>query len=195
MSSGDYTQNEATVRESVVSRTSIRQEMHREILPLHYISGLVDGEGCFALNFRRDKRYKLKGAPEYFYWKVGFFIVLRIDDVELLEKVRDSLDCGIVSTSGNQARYSVNRIDLLKSKIVPFFIEYPLYGKKHEDFLLWAEAVDILWRNRRPSIQKGQRGIPKMSLESSDIQHILEIKRGMEGYKSKGTAWKWATHI
>ena len=172
-----------------------KREMHKEILPAYFISGLVDGEGCFALNFRRDKRHERKGKPEYFYWTVRFIIVLRIDDKTLLEKVRDTLDCGIVSTSGDQARYSVTKIEDLKEKILPFFSKYPFYGKKYKDFLLWAEAVNILYRNRQPPIQKGQRGFPKMQWESSDIQCLLEITKEMEGYKSKGSAWKWVNHL
>ena len=137
----------ASQNDSFANRS--KGEMCKEILPAYYISGLVDGEGCFALNFRRDKRHERKGKPEYFYWTIRFIIVLRIDDKTLLEKVRDTLDCG----------------------------------------------VDILYHNRQSHIQKGQRGFPKMQWESSDIQHLLEITKEMEGYKSKGSAWKWVNHL
>lgn len=175
-------------------RTMIKRKVYKDILPPSYISGLVDGEGCFALNFRRDKRYEREGEPEYFYWKVGFFIVLRIDDEALLERVKDTLDCGIVSTSGDQARYSVNRIGGLKGTILPFFSKYPLYGKKYKDFLLWSEAVDILYHNRQSRVKKGQKGFSKMQFEPSDIQRLLEIAEEMKGYKSKGSDWKWVKH-
>jgi hypothetical protein len=95
--------------------------MNDGTLPPQYVSGLVDGEGCFVLGFRRDKRYERKGQPEYFYWNVGFAILLRSDDWELLEKVRNTLGCGGVSISKVAAQYRVYRIEDLKHKVVPFF--------------------------------------------------------------------------
>gem|GEM_PF-6727427 len=37
-----------------------------------YVAGFVDGEGCFALKFRRDVRRDRMGSPEYFYWDAEF---------------------------------------------------------------------------------------------------------------------------
>lgn len=159
-----------------------------EVLSGDYIAGLVDGEGCFALNFRQDKKYKLKGQPEYFYWKVQFAIVLRADDKPLLEKVRDTLDCGSIYLSpprrrqpSPEVRYSVQNLEDLKEKIVPFFLNNPLHSKKHEDFVLWAEAVDILYRNKGTPVKKGEL----------EFQRLLERAKEMKSYKSKGAAWKW----
>ena len=176
-------------------RTYTSIEMNGEILPPHYISGLVDGEGCFALNFRRDKKYGRRGKHEYFYWTIKFIIVLRNDDEDLLQKVRKTLDCGYVRVYEDQARYSVDGIEDLKGKVVPFFSRYRLYGKKHRDFLLWAKALDILYLNRQQTIQKGKQGFAKMQLKPTDIQSLLEIRKEMEAYKSKGPAWKWLSML
>ena len=159
-----------------------------EVLSGDYIAGLVDGEGCFALNFRRDKKYKRKGQPEYFYWKVLFAIVLRADDKPLLEKVRDTLDCGSIYLSpprtrqpSPEVRYCVQNLKDLRGKIVPFFLNNPLHSKKREDFVLWAEAVDILYPNKRTPLKKGEL----------EFQRLLEIAKEMKSYKSKRAPWKW----
>jgi hypothetical protein len=159
-----------------------------EVLSGDYIAGLVDGEGCFALNFRRDRSSKRKGKPEYFYRKVQIAIVLRADDKPLLEKVRDALGCGSIYLSpprkrqpSPEVRYQVADLKDLKEKIVPFFLNNPLRSKKHEDFVLWAEAVDILYRNKGTPVKKGEL----------EFQRLLEIAKEMKSYKSKGAAWKW----
>jgi hypothetical protein len=167
-------------------------------LPPQYVSGLVDGEGCFVLGFRRDKRYERKGQPEYFYWKVAFAILLRSDDRELLEKVKSTLECGHICVSGGMVQYRVDRIEDLMHKVVPFFTQNPLYGKKREDFSLWTEAVDILYENRvkREAVdRRGRWGFPRVSLDPSGNQRLLVLKRQMETYKAKGHSWKWLSTL
>ena len=176
-------------------RTDANMQIDEEILPPDYISGLVDGEGCFALNFRRDKRHERRGNPEYFYWVIKFVIVLRNDDKDLLEKVRNTFDCGHITVSKNQARYCVDRIGDLRENIVPFFVRHPLYGKKRRDFLLWTEALDILYQNMQLPIRKGKQGFAKKQWELSDIQRLLGIKQKMERYKAKGPTWKWLSAL
>lgn len=167
-------------------------------LPAQYVSGLVDGEGCFVLGFRRDKKYRRTGQPEYYYWTVEFAILLRSDDWELLEKVRKTLGCGGISISETAAQYRVYGIDDLKQKVVPFFAMNRIYGKKGKDFALWAEAVDILHEKhlRSKSIdRRGVWGAPRIRLDSQQNQRMLALKAGMEAYKAKGRPWKWMSKI
>jgi len=167
-------------------------------LPPQYVSGLVDGEGCFVLGFRRDKRYERKGQPEYYYWNVAFAILLRSDDCELLEKVRNTLGCGSVSVSETAAQYRVYGIEDLKKKVVPFFTENRIYGKKGKDFALWAEAVGILYDKhiRRRSIdRRGLWGAPRISLDSHQNERMLVLKARMAAYKAKGRSWKWTSKM
>jgi len=50
------------------------------LLPGEFIAGLTEGEGCFALKFRRDVRRERPNSPVYFGWQALFAIVLRSDD-------------------------------------------------------------------------------------------------------------------
>lgn len=168
-----------------------------EKLPGDYIAGFVDGEGCFALKFRRDIRHERKNKPVYFYWDVEFAIELRSDDKELLEKIQATLGCGKISVSRRgTARYSVERIDDLITTIVPFFSKYKLRGKKQPDFELWKEAVTIFHRNQRraPNIEKGSRGFKKTLWNPQDLKKLSEIQEAMKKYKSKRDEWKWLKH-
>ena len=163
-------------------------------LPGDYIAGFVDGEGCFALKFRRDIKYHRPNTPVYFSWDIEFAIGLRSDDKELLKKIQVALECGNISVNRRgMARYSVQRIGDLTSKIVPFFDKYQLHGKKQFDYKLWKEAVEIFGRNQRTAvnIRKGERRFHKTEWDPKDIKRLGEIQREMKPYKSKRAEWKW----
>ena len=81
---------------------------------------------------------------------------------------------------------------LLRERIVPFFLEYRLYGKKREDFMLWTEALDILHRNRQTPMRKGQQGFRRTKWKTCEQERLLQIRNEMKAYKTKGAAWKWA---
>jgi hypothetical protein len=169
--------------------------MEKEKLPGDYIAGFVDGEGCFALGFRRDVRHDRKGAPEYFYWDIAFAIVLRDDDSQILEMIKETLGCGRISTTKNSSvRYEVSDVNDLINKIVPFFKNNPLRAKKRLDFKLWKEALMILNRNKQIKSgpeRKGVRGFQKINWNADDLKRLKQICGEMKQYKSKGKDWKW----
>ncbi len=162
-----------------------------------YIAGLVDGEGCFDLQFRRDIRHERPGSPVYYGWKTQFVINLRKDDLPLLEEVKEIFQCGTIhfqnSPQKETARYSVQDLDNLYKIVVPFFRENQLRGKKQKDFELWAEAVEILSRNKNDkNTQVGKRGFTPTKWERKDFQRLVEVHREMQPYKAKrkqGLKW------
>ncbi len=168
-------------------------------LPGNYIAGFVDGEGCFALKFRKETKYnrgKRNGIrPTYFYWDIEFAIVLKKDDKDILEKIKNTLDCGKLSESDkyNSIRYAVNDIIDLSNKILPFFQKYPLHAKKRFDFELWKEAVAIFKRNQRLNVnrKKGERGFYKTNWNFKDLERLKEIHEEMKKYKGDSRSWKW----
>ncbi len=163
-------------------------------LPGDFVAGLVEGEGCFAIKFRRDIKRNRPGAPVYFGWQALFAIVLRKDDALLLEKVMNTLGCGSISYSGTTARYHVQDTYMLVDKVMPFFKTYGLYGKKQEDFQLWCEAIELISRNKRKGINltKGKRGFARVVWDEVDLQRLEEIRHAMIVFKSTRTsAFKW----
>lgn len=169
-------------------------------LPGDYIAGFVDGEGCFALKFRRDVRHKRKGVPVYFYWDIEFIITLRKDDVNILKKIRDVLNCGSISFDKRGAvRYSVNNMNDLMNKIVPFFEVYRLRAKKRFDFILWVKALKILYKNRgaKTSISStgDLRGYRNHLWDKTDLGRLQTIHQKMKTYKSGVKEWKWLLKI
>jgi hypothetical protein len=162
-------------------------------LPSDFVSGLVEGEGCFSLNFRSDRKKNRPHSPQYFRWLVLFAIVLKSDDYELLDKVKETLECGTLGYSKGFVRYQVQDNEELLTKIVPFFTLHKLYGKKSKDFKLWKEAVVVIARNKKKAVNliKGKRGFMKNVWNVNDLKRLKQIRLEMKQYKSKGSDYKW----
>jgi hypothetical protein len=118
-----------------------------------HIAGLVVGEGCFYAESSLDPSYRLG-------WRIrpAFCIEMRHDDREPLELVRAHLDCGAIYSldfgryRGYEGRgwrphlkYRVTNIEELHGKVVPFFDEHPLFGRKKGAFSLFASIVELVW--------------------------------------------------
>jgi hypothetical protein len=98
-----------------------------------YISGFVDGEGCFALGINSTTQTPI----------ARFLIQLRSDDVAVLKLVQSYFQCGVVSVSGRKAYYMVVRLCYLSDIIVPHFEKFPLFAKKKRDLSIWKNAVSL----------------------------------------------------
>jgi LAGLIDADG endonuclease len=132
-------------------RTSPRHEWG--ITPAH-VAGLVVGEGCFYAESREDPKY-LSG------WRIrpAFCLEMRADDRAALELVQAQLNCGHLYDldfgryEGYEERgwkahvkYRVTRLSDLHDKVVPFFSQHRLFGRKREAFELFAELVQLMYR-------------------------------------------------
>lgn len=173
---------------------------NKEKLPGNYIAGFVDGEGCFALTFRKDVQYNISNNKprEYYYWGVQFAIVLRSDDIHILKLIKKELGCGSITfTSKNeQARYSVQNAKDLTEKIIPFFKKYKLRAKKAVDFNLWVQAVKILDKHRNGILNTkvGVRGFTKKKMPPENQEKLKRIRDQMLNYKAERSKnFKWGT--
>ncbi|OGE81123.1 MAG: hypothetical protein A3H72_00895 [Candidatus Doudnabacteria bacterium RIFCSPLOWO2_02_FULL_48_8] len=157
-------------------------------LPGDYLAGFVEGEGCFALKYRLDRKIRNGKTREYFYWNAEFAIVLRSDDANLLHKIRDTLGCGSVTfvNGGKLARYSVQNPKLLREIFIPLFNKHPLRGKKASDFKLWSRGVELISgaRLKNINVKKGVRGFISNHLEPDIEKELHKIRNQMLEYKS-----------
>ena len=173
-------------------------DKNRDKLSGNYIAGFVDGEGCFALKFRKDIKQNKgnKKFREYFYWGVEFVIQLRSDDIEILRLIKGTLKCGNINTlkNGEQARYSVQNAKENYEKIVPFFRKHRMFGKKGLDFELWAQAVAILYKHKNTelNIKKGVRGFINKQISRESMDKLGQLRNDMLTYKAKRDKdFKW----
>ena len=100
-----------------------------------FITGLVEGEGCFAVSFTFRK--KLKVGVET---RPSFSISLNQRDLPLVKSIHAYFGCGAVRFSRGDStyKYESRSIADLTNRIVPHFQEYPLMGGKKQDFEIFA---------------------------------------------------------
>src|SRR4030066_166495 len=141
------------------------------------ISKIVNETGCFDLQFRRDIRHKRTNSPTYYCWKAQFVITGSVDKEDLLRKIKEALDCGRLHyITGTQLRYSVQKIEELHDKIIPFFKQHSLSDNKKKDFELWAGAIDILFQNKGKALSHWPKDL---------FNQLITIQKACQQYKSK----------
>ena len=115
-------------------------------LDAQWITGFVDGEGCFhiGINPNSEMRTGFQVLPE-------FTVVQHERDAQILHALKAHFGCGVVRKNhGDRMCYRVRGQKHLLERIIPFFVEHPLKSKKRVDFekfrsvLLMMEAGDHL---------------------------------------------------
>jgi len=96
-----------------------------------YLSGYVDGEGCFSVSFSR--RSKLLVGWET---KPSFSVSQNQDRAEVIILIKKFLGCGYIRRdySDKTLKLEVRSIDDLIEKVIPHFQKYPLISSKRKDF-------------------------------------------------------------
>ena len=110
-----------------------------------FVTGLVEGEGCFHVSF--SFRKKLKVGIET---RPSFSISLNRRDLVLLQGVHQYFGCGAIrySRSDRTYKYESRSVDDLVQKIVPHFEKYALHGSKQDDFRRFADICRSIRANR-----------------------------------------------
>lgn len=146
------------------------------------IVNLVNSDGCFDLQFRKDTRHERTNSPTYYRWKAQFVLTSPKANAKILEKVKRKFCCGETCISGSQARFSVQKIDDISKTIVPFFRKNALSHNKKKDFELWIKGVDVIYKNK---------GKPLSGWAKHDICTLIEIHKSSAKYKTNPRQSKW----
>ncbi len=99
-------------------------------LEVQWITGFVDGEGCFHIGIARhpDMKTGYQVLPE-------FTVVQHERDVQVLHALKAHFECGVVRRNhGDRMAYRVRKLEHLLERIAPFFLQHPLKTKKNVDF-------------------------------------------------------------
>ncbi len=146
------------------------------------VTNLVNNDGCFDLQFRKDTRHERTGSPTYYRWKIQFVVTTPKESIKALEKVRKELGCGSVSVAKEQARFSVQKIDDITETVIPYFGKNKLAGNKKRHFDLWQKSAAIIYNNK---------GVYLSEWKKNDLLHLMEIHKAMARYKQKPRKQKW----
>ena len=145
------------------------------LLSGEYISGFVDGEGCFSITIGKHHTTKNRLDP-----RLNFEIELRGDDREVLEMIVETIGCGRIYEL-NYDRYGwcphvklkISGIKDITQKIIPFFQKYPLYGKKKFSFGIFCQAAKIFEA--------------KQHLTERGVKKLIHLRERMNVYSSRSS--------
>lgn len=107
-----------------------------------WITGFIDGEGCFCVSFNLKERLILgiEVRPS--------FSVSQTRDKEglnlkCLQDLLSFFDCGFIrfSKRDNTWKYECRDLSDIRLKVIPHFEKFPLKTKKLRDFELFKEVV------------------------------------------------------
>ena len=106
-----------------------------------YISGYVDGEGCFTVTF--NKRTKAKLGWEL---RPSFSVSQNEDRRQVLDLIRVYFGCGYIRRdyADKTVKFEIRDHDDLVSKVIPHFERFPLISAKQKDFELFSKICEII---------------------------------------------------
>ncbi len=137
--------------------------MEKDIYFCSYVSGFVDGEGCFSVSFRKLERNNL-GIEV----RVSFSVAQKKTPVNyvLLQRIRDLFQGGAIRSDKDGCyKYETRALPHIRKNIIPFFLKYPLYTSKASDFEKFCKICSLM--------------AGKQHLNKSGLIQILDITEGM----------------
>ena len=109
-----------------------------------YISGYVDGEGCFTVTF--NKRTKAKLGWEL---RPSFSVSQNEDRRQVLDLMREYFGCGHIRRdyADKTVKFEIRDHNDLE-KVIIHFDRFPLLSKKQQDFQLFKQVWRIIKSGR-----------------------------------------------
>jgi hypothetical protein len=111
-----------------------------------WVSGFIDGEGCFCVNINRCSAMRLG-------WQVRpeFVVTQGARSIGALETLREFFGCGAIYRNARHDnhredvyRWCVRRRDDLEERVVPFVRTVPLRTAKARDFERFAQVFGLM---------------------------------------------------
>jgi len=110
-----------------------------------YISGYVDGEGCFTVSIspRPTLRVGWEVRPSLSVSQNG-------DRDEVLLAIQEHFGCGTIrpDRSDKTVKWEARSLPLLIERVIPHFHRYPLRSGKSNDFELFASTCEAMASGR-----------------------------------------------
>src|ERR671924_765856 len=127
-------------RHNLWMRSDAGPRRSREFLSA-YISGYVDGEGCFTVSI--SPRAKLVVG-----WEVrpSLSVSQNGDRAEVLQLIQAYFGCGSIrpDRSDKTLKWETRRLEDILARVIPHFERYPLLSGKRSDFERFAQVCRIM---------------------------------------------------
>ncbi len=108
-----------------------------------YVSGFVDGEGCFCVSFQPSVRHVLGWEA-----RPSFSVSQNADRAQLLYMLQQRWGCGSIrpDRSDSTVKFEVRNLKELVETVIPHFERCPLVSAKQTDFVLFSEICQRMSR-------------------------------------------------
>jgi len=131
-----------------------------KVLNPYWISGFIDGEGCFIVHTQNAINSKLGKSV-----KLQFKITQNKRDIEILKLIILYFNCGKLKTDRDCNIVTITKFTDIIDNLIPFLQKHPLEDIKQlnlVDFIKVAELIKV-----------------KTHLTNEGLNEILRIKSGM----------------
>ena len=157
-------------KHSYSTQTTLFQSSY-SILNPYYVTGFTEGEGCFFIGVNSDSNYKTG-----YRVKAIFQIGLHIKDIALLQNIQLFFGLGKITKLGSESvQYRVSSLEGLNF-IINHFDNYPLLTRKHSDYLLFKEVINLMKEGKHLTLEGLNRVISiKASLNSGKLSKELSL--------------------
>lgn len=126
-----------------------------------YISGFVDGEGCFCVSFQPSRRHR-------FGWEVrpSFSVSQNADRAEILYMFQRRWQCGFIrpDRSAKTVKYEVRNVRHLVERVLPHFRAYPMMSSKQADVERLDRVCQLIAERRHLGLE-GFEQIVRIAVE------------------------------
>ena len=142
-----------------------------------WVTGFVDGEGCFSIGFvRQPDRTSRKGYKTGYQVSHDFVVVQGAKSVQVLHELREFFGVGSVYANARHDNhrepmylYTVHRRKDLLEVVVPFFQQHPLRTAKSVDFAKFARCLAI--------IEAGRHLTPEGLIEIAEVAQTMNRQK------------------
>lgn len=139
-----------------------------------YISGYVDGEGCFSVSIRPRPKNNLK-------WEViaSFAVAQNEDKIGVLKLMKDYFGYGFFRSnkkSDRTIKFEIRSIEVLTDKVIPHFIKYPLQSGRQKDVEIFSRICQKI-KKREHLTKKGLIEIVKLRSKMSFISKRIYTEK------------------
>ena len=120
----------------------------QERLDSRWVSGFVDGEGCFHVSINKSPKMSIG-------WQVlpEFRIVQHERDESVLEKLQKFFNAGqVVTNHDTRKELRIRKTQDLR-KIVSFFEQHPLQTKKKKDLEIFGKILELMENKKHLTIE------------------------------------------
>jgi len=142
---------------SLISKLGVPFTISQDFL--EWLTGFTDAEGNFHISLKHFSENTFKSV------QLTFQIGLHIDHLSTLQAIQSALGCGSISVSGKKCNFFVNDIHSLYNIIIPVFDHFTLNSSKYAMYLIWREAVHLVYA--------------KLHLSDLGRTKLIELRQGI----------------